>query len=225
MQKKLEHFITSGIIWRIIEHTQNPNIILIEIREQVLWQTKFIMLNINDNIYTEFVLSESWWINPVFFDNQYIYFYFYANSEKPIPTELWTFDYTKNEIIQKTNEINIDFLTIQKPIKKEIFETNYYQENEEYFDTLNKFIQLKTKKIDVIKNIAYIEINDFLVIDYFTKENDIYTENLWITDKKGNIIIEKTFEVPENFFIGERIYILENKLIFIQQKTKIYVYE
>ncbi|TAE73255.1 MAG: DUF4905 domain-containing protein [Bacteroidetes bacterium] len=231
MEAKLIHQIENGLIWRIIFNEENPNIILVEIREQILWQTKFVILDITQNIFSNFVLEESWWITPVFFDNKHIFFYFYANSEKPIPTELWTYDYAQNKIIQKTNDIRIDFLTNKKEKKSLFFETFYYQENEEYFDTLKKFIEIKSKNKDkdndktkIIKNIAYIEMDNFLVINYFSVHENIYTENLWITDKKGNIIEKKVFEIAENFYIGERIYIQEKKLIYIKQKTTIYIY-
>lgn len=226
MQKVFQYHLQQGIVWKIIPDNENTNQILVEIRQQVLWQTQFLFIDVKKNIFFEFQLPENWWISPVLLSNNKAYFYFYANSEKPIPTELWVFDLLEKKIITQSNDIEIDANITEK--KNDWYQNiNYYEENEEYFETLSKFIKMKNneKNINVIKNIGYIENNDNLIINFFSKKENILHENLWITDKKGNIIYEEKNSINENFYIGERIYMLEKKLLYLKQKTEILIYQ
>jgi hypothetical protein len=219
MKKKFQYSSENGLIWKVIPNISISHLILLEVRSPTIFQTYFIILNIENESFFSFQLPEIWWVNSVSFDKNIIYFQFYADSEKPIPTEIWYYDIEKKELQDK----KIYTPTTEIPIFQSHHWVEYYDENEKYFLTISQFLEHKFH-LKPIENIAYSEKDNYIFIDFFVKNQSNIEEVFCIFDKKGNHIIKESNTLTENFYKGERLFFWNNYIILLEQRKKITIF-
>lgn len=108
--------------------------------------------------------------------------------------------------------------------KKNLLFPSLYFSTEEVFPKIAKFIELKTNEI-ACQVIEYLEYNSFIIISFYTKENEILQNRLILLNGDAQILMETTIDDNLKGVGNQTFMVFNNFLIYIHKKTELKLFE
>lgn len=107
------------------------------------------------------------------------------------------------------------------PVNSSIILPYTYEEGSPYFNTVSDFL-IRNLKISIVKSCDYIEINSYIIIGFYTLNEENKLNNyISLLDNAGNLLFKEL--IGENLEgIGSETFFIANKyLIYIKHKKEI----
>ncbi len=99
----------------------------------------------------------------------------------------------------------------------------HYPAKHAYFEPVSKFIQLKTGHI-AIEGTDYLEVNDYIIISYYTLEGTTLCNRLLLCDTTGAILMQDILALNLIGLGSDTFFVLDQLLLFIKNKNELYSY-
>ena len=100
----------------------------------------------------------------------------------------------------------------------------HYTNESPHFETVQAFIATHFN-VQAAGACDYLEAYNKIIISWFYSEGSSYTNVLSVLDADGQIVIEEKLGTGLDALAADTFFVLENKLIFVANKTQLLVYE
>ncbi|RJP68560.1 MAG: DUF4905 domain-containing protein [Ignavibacteriales bacterium] len=155
----------------------------------------------------------------------------YVFRQKFETREFFTLNYLTGELIDELGEdaasINIIRESIPEEEKYNTYSFPFIFKNDDESDEVKSNIVNNTKGLLTEGNIEYILYKDFLVFNFFIKNEDGKLENkFFITDlKNSSSIVNDVLLSDANSYVPDSYFMKDNLLFVLKEKTKVEVFE
>ncbi len=133
-----------------------------------------------------------------------------------------------HQIDLQTGKINPtpsrDFLhQFTQQAQKGFIYPQHYKESTAYFDTVAEFLK-QVIQINPVQAIDYMEVNNYIIINYFYEKDSKIQNNLLILDDNVRILLHQQL-MNQNKGIGlDTFFVYQNYLFFIIEKCQLKIY-
>lgn len=117
-----------------------------------------------------------------------------------------------------------DFLqNLHQNTQQDFIYPQHYKEGTAYFDTVASFLQTVIQ-VQALQSIDYMEVNDYIIINYFCQKDSKIQNNILILDGKVRILLHQEL-MNHNKGIGlDTFFVYKNYLFFIIEKNQLNIY-
>ena len=231
-------------IW-LIKADQVASQLGIELRSEETMDHYFAVIDLYSCEVTKIKIpiKMDWWSTLLGIKGNQLIVGVYKNQRNPGPITLIRYDWKSDVILEEIvnfhlNEIN-ETLIKGKVTKKEGFESleillgkdkniekifipAMFSVGTPAFDTVA--IYLRKKDRDPKGEVAYLEFDDHILILYYLENNDLFDKHLlWLSEEK--IVNEFILDREVQGISAESFMVLAKKLIFVQNKNNIKIYD
>ena len=105
-------------------------------------------------------------------------------------------------------------------------ETQYplhYKEGTSYFETCKSYLYNRLH-LQAVKAIEYLEVNNRIIISYYTGDDNTLVNYLLVMDSEGEILYNEIIQGNINAVGLETFFIVKNQVIFVKEKNEIFSY-
>ncbi len=143
----------------------------------------------------------------------------YQPKEEPIYQLI---DSSNGVIIREMEAEEVKLFPSLPPVQVQ-YPVHYTAENK-YFSTIAQFMQLKLG-IQAQKAFDYMEYKGLIIISYYIYSNNQYTNFLLVLDQEANVLLQELLAKDLQGIGLDTFFIVENRLIFVKEKTELVIYE
>ena len=187
--------------------------------------------------------TTDWWSTLLGIKGNQLIIGVYQNQRNPGPITLIRYDWKRDIILEEILNFQLSEMTDTfikgKVLKEEGFENleislgvgkniekislpTIFPSGTPAFDTVAKY--LRRKNIEPKGEVAYLEIDHHILILYYKDNHDLFDKYLlWLMGEK--VLQEFVLDLKVNGISAESFMVLANKLIFVQNKNKINIYD
>ena len=231
-------------IW-LIKVDQVDSQLGIELRTEETMEHYFAVIHVHSHEVTKIKIpiKMDWWSTLLGIKGNQLIIGVYQNQRNPGPITLMRYDWKSNVILEEINNFQLHELTDTfikgKVLKEEGFEFLEISLGEEKnmeeislptiflpessaFDTVAAY--LRRKNLEPKEEVAYLEINDHILILYYLQNEELMDKHLlWLKEEK--VVHEFILDHQVNGISAESFMVLGKKLIFVQNRKNIKIYD
>ena len=232
-------------IW-LIKVDQVSGQLGIELRSEQTMEHYFAVIDVHSyeviNIKIP-IKTTDWWSTLLGIKGNQLIIGVYQNQRNPGPITLIRYDWKRDIILEEILNFQLNEMTDTfikgKVLKGEDFENleislgmgkniekislpTIFPSGTPSFDTVAKY--LRRKNIEPKGEVAYLEVDNHILILYYKDNNDLLDKYLlWLMGEK--VLQEFILDLKVNGISAESFMVLARRLIFVQNKNKIRIYD
>ncbi len=130
-------------------------------------------------------------------------------------------DLQTGSISTEPQQIFLQNLTL--PPQQDFIYPQHYKEGTAYFDTVAEFLQ-KAIGVEALQAIDYMEVNNYVIINYFCQKDSEIQNNLLILDANVRILLHKKLISKTKGISLDAFFVYKNFLFFIVEKCQLEIY-
>lgn len=100
----------------------------------------------------------------------------------------------------------------------------HYVEGTDYFETCKTFLYNRLR-LEAVKAIEYLEIENKIIISFYSNEVDNMVNYLLVTDLSGEIVFNEIIQRNINAIGLQTFFIVKNQVIFVKEKNEIFSFD
>jgi hypothetical protein len=231
-------------IW-LIKVDQVDSQLGIELRTEETMEHYFAVIHVHSHEVTKIKIpiKMDWWSTLLGIKGNLLIIGVYQNQHNPGPITLMRYDWKSNVILEEIKNFQLHELTDTfikgKVLKEEGFEPleislgeeknmeeislpTIFSSKSSAFDTVAAY--LRRKNLEPKEEVAYLEINDHILILYYLQNEELMDKHLlWLKEEK--VVHEFILDDQVNGISAESFMVLGKKLIFVQNRKNIKIYD
>ena len=231
-------------IW-LIKVDQVDSQLGIELRTEETMEHYFAVIHVHSYEVTKIKIpiKMDWWSTLLGIKGNQLIIGVYQNQRNPGPITLMRYDWKSNVILEEITNFQLHELTDTfikgKVLKEEGFEfleislgeeknmeeislPTIFSSKSSAFDTVAAY--LRRKNLEPKEEVAYLEINDHILILYYLQNEELMDKHLlWLKEEK--VVHEFILDHQVNGISAESFMVLGKKLIFVQNRKNIKIYD
>ena len=231
-------------IW-LIKVDQVASQLGIELRSEETMEHYFVVIHVYSYEVTKIKIpiKMDWWSTLLGIKGNLLIIGVYQNQHNPGPITLMRYDWKSNVILEEIKNFQLHELTDTfikgKVLKEEGFEPleislgeeknmeeislpTIFSSKSSAFDTVAAY--LRRKNLEPKEEVAYLEVDDHIIILYYLQNNDLLDKHLlWLNKEK--VVQEFILDDQVQGISAESFMVLGKKLIFVQNRKNIKIYD
>ena len=232
-------------IW-LIKADQVSGQLGIELRSEQTMEHYFAVIDVHSYEVIKIkipIKTTDWWSTLLGIRGNQLIIGIYQNQRNPGPITLIRYDWKRDVILEEILNFQLSEMTdtfikgkvlreesfenleiplgVEKILEKISFPT-IFTSGTTAFDTVARY--LRRKNINPRGEVAYLEIDNHILILYYKGSNNLFDKYLlWLMG--GKVVHEFILDLKVNGISAESFMVLSKKLIFVQNKNKIRIYD
>ncbi|MEQ9169030.1 MAG: DUF4905 domain-containing protein [Fulvivirga sp.] len=241
-----------GKIWNVLPNEAGDKMVL-EIRNDEKMTLSFFIYDFTQNkLQGQIVVEEKWWASIACITNDVVVFKNYdsdANAKvlsyeayelkglKKIwvkeginyvsfntstfscvadSGELQFFDLTTGELVEERS-------LIESKSGRAVLPPVFYPQSNQYFDTIRRFID-GINGDETVAGAEYLEAESWIGISYYVR-NDKLVNKLLVVGMDREVLLLETLAEELSGVGQDTFFVTDNKLIFVKDKSKLFIYQ
>lgn len=205
-----------GKVWQLLV-SEDEQFLIVEVREESSMSVRYFHFNILTLQLTEMILSiNDWWVSLEGEKNGIVCFKQYNPDDNPEVISRFGFDLKQN--------VEIENFYDEKIGSNKTYSPTFYPASNQHFGLIKKFIKNSSEKKIVDAGADYFETDKYVMVSYYIEENKL-ANYLLITDMRKEVVFHELLANNLNGIGQETFLIVKNKLIFVQQKQNLCIYQ
>ena len=235
----------SGVIWKLLLDPHYQQLAL-EVRSEQSLEMFYHVIDLSS--FDEKIVyppkQVDWWSNLLHAYGSRLFVMQYQDQNNPGPGTFLVYDYNHEQVEHSKQRVLIDkiegpvvrgFFTEddnQKPFELILdssdapYEADYpvlYPEGTGDFQTVADFVELQ-KKMRISLGVEYLEKRGLIVLSYYKKGNKKYDRYLMLLHNE-QVKLDRKIDSDMNGLSTESFFLFGNKLIFVEERITLQVYE
>ena len=217
----------------------------IELRSEETMEHYFAVININSCEVTKIKIpiKTDWWSTLIGIKGNQLIIGVYQNQRNPGPITLIRYDWKSDKVLEEIPNFQFSEMTDtfvkgkvlngqgfeiieislgKEKNKEKVLSPTIFSFGTTAFDTVAKYLRRKNREPK--GEVSYLEFDDHILILYYIDNNNLYDKYLlWLSGEK--VVKEFILDLKVKGISAESFMVLAKKLIFVQNKNNINIYD